>query len=632
MGIEGMIKEVIAFANFPLKSNQSTKYPKLPFDKKTDPRKLARDIYKEMVLQKGIGYGNVGTAFVAKGNVDAYIEKMSDHQLVNAVISVGMGKTILDAVDSAFKAKITQQKFTYNLIKILTQDRKIDGKIEKGMSLDEAKKYVAEKISGQSFEDAKDTARKIIEKVNKDAGENIFNDSELFVNRLATDIVNASLVNGEKITEEMVTAAYNSAYKAAGRGLGHVANNFISESVNTVSGKLESKINDAIKEKNYTKAMFLNFYSMFYRNVANPFVGGGTNWIVLKAEKSGLGLLSGLGSLMLKKGKPDLTTETGLKQLENSLYEEMKTRDKFIRGAIGGAMTALTYLLIKGTDADDKFEEWLKKNEWAKKYINIFTPEIALALMASKAEKFYKKYLESSFNKNEAFDKGAMAIKAATYLAAGKKEQGYGKLGELVGGSVGTPIPWRLVRDGQQIYVGATGGKPYRVDPKPSKSFSVGFLKGGFIDYLGYAPKDKDLVFGEKMGEPGVKMLLDNGLELPEPPKIDKIKINKDDRHPDGIMTKAEGEEYVKLWSNNIIKNLNSLDEMVKESNIKPTDEQWKEMKSDATADATEKTHYEMIRAKRYKRDELKSKEELKFKQKIEKTLGRTKREKIEKK
>ena len=71
---------------------------------------------------------------------------------------------------------------------------------------------------------------------------------------------------------------------------------------------------------------------------------------------------------------------------------------------------------------------------------------------------------------------------------------------------------------------------------------------------------------------------------------------------------------------------------MVKESNIKPTDEQWKEMKSDATADATEKTHYEMIRAKRYKRDELKSKEELKFKQKIEKTLGRTKREKIEKK
>lgn len=50
MGIEGMIKEVIAIANFQLKSNQTIKYPKLPFDKKTDPRKLARDI---TLLQNG---------------------------------------------------------------------------------------------------------------------------------------------------------------------------------------------------------------------------------------------------------------------------------------------------------------------------------------------------------------------------------------------------------------------------------------------------------------------------------------------------------------------------------------------------------------------------------------------------
>ena len=50
LGIEGMIREVIAFANFALKSNQNTKYPKLPFDKKVDPRKLARDI---TLLQNG---------------------------------------------------------------------------------------------------------------------------------------------------------------------------------------------------------------------------------------------------------------------------------------------------------------------------------------------------------------------------------------------------------------------------------------------------------------------------------------------------------------------------------------------------------------------------------------------------
>ncbi len=51
MGIEGMIREVINFADFQLKSNKSTKYSKLPFDKKCDPRKLSRDI---TLLQNGV--------------------------------------------------------------------------------------------------------------------------------------------------------------------------------------------------------------------------------------------------------------------------------------------------------------------------------------------------------------------------------------------------------------------------------------------------------------------------------------------------------------------------------------------------------------------------------------------------
>ena len=45
--------------------------------------------------------------------------------------------------------------------------------------------------------------------------------------------------------------------------------------------------NEAIKEKDYNKAAALTLQSIFYRNIANPFVGGGTNWVVLKAEKTG---------------------------------------------------------------------------------------------------------------------------------------------------------------------------------------------------------------------------------------------------------------------------------------------------------------------------------------------------------
>jgi len=518
----------------------------LPEQLNAQQRKMARDIYKEMVLQKGMGYGNVGNAFISKGSLDAHIHNMSDSELVQGIMSIAMGKTILDAVDSAYKAKITQQKFTYNLIKILTQDRMVNGKLEKGMTKEEAKRYVAEKISGQSFEDAKKTAKNIIEKINTQAGKKIFNDSPEFIARLATDIVNAALVNGEKITEEMVTAAYNAAYKAAGRGLGHVANNPISEQINTVSGKLESRIADAIKQKKFAKATYLNLYSIFYRNIANPFIGGGTNWIVLKAEKTGLGLLSGLISMYKDRGsKMDLMTDTGMKELEDVMFNSMKTKDKFIRGAVGGAVTALAFMLIKATGADDEYEKWIKKNQWAKKYLTILTPEIMLAMLAAREKGAYIKYLESSFNKNEAFDKGKMAIKAASYLSEGEKEKAAGQAGQLVGASIGNPIPWRLVRDGQQLWVGATGGEPYAVNPSKPTTFMEGYLKGGFVDYLGYAPQSEDKTKFTDKEYKKFSNITDGGLKIPELNKRTSYKINIDESHPEGVMTEKEYDVFV---------------------------------------------------------------------------------------
>ena len=486
----------------------------IPEQLNAQQRKMARDIYKEMVLQKGMGYGNVGNAFISKGSLDAHIHNMSDSELVQGIMSVAMGKTILDAVDSAYKSKITQQKFTYNLIKILTKDRMVNGKLEKGMSKEEAKRYVAEKISGQSFEDAKQTAKNIIDKINTDAGKKIFNDSPEFVSRLATDIVNAALVNGEKITEEMVTAAYNAAYRAAGRGLGHVANNPISEQINTVSGKLESRISDAVKQKKFAKATYLNLYSIFYRNIANPFVGGGTNWIVLKAEKTGLGLISGLISMYKDRGaKMDLMTDTGMKELEDVMFNSMKTKDKFMRGAVGGAVTVLAFMLIKATGADDEYEKWIKKNQWAKKYLTILTPEIMLAMLAAKEERAYKKYLEATLNQSESFDKGKMALKVIY-----SKDKATAA-GVLLNSSIGNPIPWRLVRDGQQIWVGATGGEPYSVNPIAPKTFVEGFLKGGMFDYMGLAPTSEDkstIVSAEELDSPAYKVYKEKEIKMPK--------------------------------------------------------------------------------------------------------------------
>ncbi len=455
--------------------------------------KIARGIYKEMVLQKGQNFGEVSSTFVNKGNLEMELDKMTDNQVIQGVLSTMIGRTTLDAVDSMYKAKITQQKFTYNLIKILQEDRMIDGKIQKGMSKQEAKNYVAEKLTGQSFKEAQETAKNIIDHINKDAGRKIFNDSQLFVDRLANDIVTAALVNGEKISEEMVSAAYNSAYKAAGRGLGHVANNFISEGIGSVSGKLESKINEAVKEKEYKKAAMLTYASIFFRNIANPFVGGGTNWVVLKAEKSGLGLLSGLGSMMYGGRKMDLTSEAGVNDLERAMYQNLKVKDKFLRGAIGGAATVVGAMIMAGVTTTDEYRKWRLKNKWAAKYLDLVTPEIVLAGMA-KESKQLKYYFETAFNKNDAFDKGTMAVNAMTSAlsnerAGNKKDTPAGKFGKLAGSMFGAPTPWRLIRDVDQIWTGAEGGEPYKVDNSPSQSFLEGYFKGGMIDYMGYAPK-----------------------------------------------------------------------------------------------------------------------------------------------
>ena len=511
-------------------------------------RDLARSIYKEMVLQKGIGYGNVSSAFVNKGNIDMYINKMPDNELMHAITSTAIGKTTLDAVDSFYKSKITQQKFTHNLIKILTEDRIVNNKIEKGMSVEDAKKYVAEKLTGQSFKEAQETAKNIIDKVNNNAGEKILNDSQLFVDRLANDIVNAALINGEKVTEEMVNAAYNAAYKAAGRGLGHVANNFISRGINAVSGRVESEINQAIKEKEYNKAAVLTFASIFFRNIANPFVGGGTNWVVLKLEKSGLGLLSGLGSMMSGGRKLDLTTESGIAKIEDAMYQSMKVKDKFIRGAVGGLFTALTALIFAGIKSTDEYEKWKKRNKWADKYLNIITPEIVLAMLAQKGGEM-KKYLENAFNKNESFDKGKMSLDAIRYLSSGEKEKGMGKVGQLMGSSIGSPIPWRLVRDGQQVWEGVTGKEVYAVNNNPSLGLMEGFLKGGMIDYIGLAPSSEDnsrILTKDELEKPEYKIYKEKEIKIPENRSRKTYKVDTES----GEMTSEQYDKFISLVNN----------------------------------------------------------------------------------
>lgn len=104
--------------------------------------------------------------------------------------------------------------------------------------------------------------------------------------------------------------------------------------------------------------------------------------------------------------------------------------------------------------------------------------------------------------------------------------------------------------------------------------------------------------------EPGVKMLLDAELELPDLPKIESIKVAIDDRHPKGEMTKEDAKEYSEAWSKNLITALNQVEVMLKKSNIKPTQEQLKEIVGLAKENATQNAKTIMIDKGRFEERE----------------------------
>jgi hypothetical protein len=456
--------------------------------------KMMRTVYKDMLVNGGIGYGDVSNKFTNRGKLDDYVNKLSDNQLYHGIASALTGKATLDAMDSMFKSSITEKKFATNLIKILT-DKTNPNKISK----DEAVKFVSEKLTGQTFKDAQVAAKEVIEKINKDAGDELIPNNTTSIDRLANDIVKSALEMGQKLTAEQINAAYKAAYKAAGEGLGHEANNWVSEQISKVSSRIEQDLENAIKEKDWQKASFLTYESIFFRNIANPFVGGGTNWLVLTLETTGLGLFTGLyyKRKYSKDGRIDMSSEEGMRNLEKSLYNQALYKDKLMRGAIGGGASLLTYLAFQGIANTEDYRKWRAKNKWAKRYLDTFTPEYLLTEMAAKDDKLVD-YATGLMNKNESFDASTKILKGIAYGAKGDKDKMLGSFGEAVGSKFNFPVPWRLVKDGQVLYQGITGKDPYSGDFSPSIGFWNGVFKGGSIEWLGLRPKFDEIKYEAK--------------------------------------------------------------------------------------------------------------------------------------
>lgn len=509
-GAQRMILNTLKNAWFqnPLSGYEAKLNTRVAYNKFSSPEmqvqqtRVANAVRKDIVRNGGVPFGDVNSVFVNRGGFDNLVNSWSDSKLYHKVMSVAIGRFGLDALDSFYKVSLVEKKFAGAMIKVLT-----DPSNPNKMTKEDALSYVSEKLTGQNFEKAKAEAEKVIAKINSEAGMKVIPDDDYVAVRMANDMVKAALVQGTKVTEDMIMAAYKSSYRAAGRDLGHVPNNWLSKQIQLGSSNIEKNIADAVKKKQYSDAAVWTLASIAFRNFANPFIGGGTNWIFLKAEKMGFGVVSGSIAHFRNRGrKIDMSTEAGMKEVESVLYEQFKETDKRMRGIIGGlASLAITLIAsykmkpCKGSEGavgktakekaawvenEDCYGAWRKRNRWISKYLDEITPEWYLAAIAAQGGEM-SRYITNFIGKNDDFSSTTQIVDGIEKYSAGDKNEAAGLWGKAVGQKVAVPVPWRLAQGIWTIGQGVAGKQPDQMDFSKSRGFLDGVTRGGILEFLG---------------------------------------------------------------------------------------------------------------------------------------------------
>lgn len=459
---------------------------------KAQRRMLSKAAYKSVLIDRGEEYGGVGSPFTTKNAFDDAIRSVAPSKLYQAYVSAVTGTAFLDSSDSAFKIKRTELEFTHNLIRVLTDKSNPNG----AMSQQEALNYVSENLTGQSFADAKKTAKEIIESVNKKAGKEILSPSDTNVIRMANDIVKDALVKGEKITKDLVEDSFKAAYTTAGTGLGHESNNIITKGLGALNRSVETELNDAIKRKEFNKAAMLNMASILTKNVLNPFAGGGANWTIIGMQKMGLPT-QWLDPKSFENKRLDLSSVEGLKDAQRALTARANLQRANGRTLIAGTTGLIIAAAAYGSGTDDDIKKWRKKHPVLDKYLNkVIPPALALLTNPDQSTKGKVKAVASIIGDRT----GGYGDKERLYaigkdLATNKNKQAAGRTGDLVGSRFS--VPYSPIGSSQMsyqvrdLYREFMGLPPIKSNFKNKDGFTKGFFKRGWFDFLGGNDKVK---------------------------------------------------------------------------------------------------------------------------------------------
>jgi len=452
---------------------------------------LARTIYNDTLFHGGTEYGGTGNAFVSKNAIEDYVSNLSKNEIYQIAINLASGKPFLDSADSAFKIKRTELEFTHNLLRILT-----DKSNKNRMTPDEALAYVSESLTGQSLDDATKIANNLVDHINSTIGRQIVSDRATNVRRIANDIMKDGLVNGGKLTVEEVKAAFDAAYVTAGAGIGHEANNIISRGVSLLNKELQSKLDKAVKDKEWGTAAMLNATLILQRNFLTPFVGGGTNWTMIGLQRIGLPTQffnpNSYGNKTI-----DLSSKEGMNTLSKTLERKAVLQRANGRTLIGLAaqlsLLAAAGVIFAGDDDEDreKVMKWMKDHPQITKYSEVITPFSLQMYFSKDSDEMMKNMLSAIGSRYGYRDDATKLIDASKGVYQGlanddsyKTNKGAAAFGEYLGGKMNLPYaPTRFYKNVADL-AKEIGGKP---NPYiKSTGFISGFSKNGLGDILGF--------------------------------------------------------------------------------------------------------------------------------------------------
>jgi len=439
-------------------------------------------VFRDITRNAGLFYGDTNTSLTHNSRFEEWLNGKADKAMAHTVVSSFLLRAFLDGVDSSVKVRLTQKAFVKNVIKLLTSESNPNGK----MSAEEAIKYVSEQLTGENFKKALETAKSIIEDVNKEQGKKVIKDTDEAIHRFAMDLVKENLLSSDMLTMDNIESAYKSAYKSAGRSIGHEANNIISAGVNLLSSTLNKRLEKAIQEKNYALATSLTLLSTIQKSIINPFVGGGTNWVILGLEKSGnpLGYISVIHNATERK-KLDLSENKS--DITQSLYRDSVYKDSAVRLLVGTGLAMAMFAVLTAGDDDEellgKLNQWLKDNPWAKKHFNKLAPEAVTFLIDMKNGELSKHWQKILGMKNDYFDN----IKTLINTFSDENSSMSGAFGAFVGQNLSSPGPWKTIKDVVDILRGIKGVPPVKTDYK-TNGFWNGYFRAGLVDFMKLRP------------------------------------------------------------------------------------------------------------------------------------------------